>query len=123
MIGHREAVFWGLMHDAAEAYYGDMISPLKALIPEFETFENRGAEAIRDKFSIPYDSGINHTVHIADKTLASLEGDAITTVPSSLWDTRYTAPYDIFSLDPDFHVWGPKKARTEFLKAFHTFTS
>ena len=41
-----------LMHDAAEAYVGDMSTPLKAMIPEFKRIELGVEAAIRDKFSI-----------------------------------------------------------------------
>lgn len=35
----HEAEMFGLLHDAAEAYVGDLTSPLKAMIPAFETIE------------------------------------------------------------------------------------
>lgn len=32
---------WGIMHDATEAYVGDMASPLKAMNPGYKVIENR----------------------------------------------------------------------------------
>lgn len=120
MIGHKEAIFWALMHDAAEAYYGDMISPLKKLIPEFEALEHIGQVAVRERFEIPYNDEIAHTVHTADKMLGMLEGDLITAVPSRLWDRSTETVCDIHALDSDFEIWGPRRARNEFIKAFRS---
>lgn len=41
-----------LLHDAAETYVGDMVKPLKALLPAFEAIEERVAEAISQAFGI-----------------------------------------------------------------------
>ncbi|WP_353980855.1 hypothetical protein [Salinicola endophyticus] len=42
-----------LMHDATEAYVGDMVSPLKALMPEFKKVEERFWLAIAERFGLP----------------------------------------------------------------------
>ncbi|WIX33211.1 hypothetical protein QO259_00695 [Salinicola sp. JS01] len=42
-----------LMHDATEAYVGDMVSPLKALMPEFKRIEGRFWAAIAERFGLP----------------------------------------------------------------------
>lgn len=42
-----------LMHDATEAYVGDMVSPLKALMPEFKRVEERFWLAIAERFRLP----------------------------------------------------------------------
>lgn len=42
----------GLLHDAAEAYLGDMIQPLKLLIPEFEEIEMRFHAVIGQRFRV-----------------------------------------------------------------------
>lgn len=41
-----------LMHDAAEAYVGDLIKPIKNRLPEFSIIENRILFAIGDRFGI-----------------------------------------------------------------------
>lgn len=41
-----------LMHDAAEAYLGDVSSPLKALLPEYRAIEARMEAAIFERFKI-----------------------------------------------------------------------
>jgi hypothetical protein len=44
----------GLMHDAAEAYVGDMIRPVKQAIPQFAEIESRIAAVIFAAFRIPH---------------------------------------------------------------------
>jgi len=43
-----------LMHDAAEAYIGDMIRPLKCMFPEFKRVEAKVYAAIEEALSLPY---------------------------------------------------------------------
>lgn len=45
---------WGLLHDAAEAYCGDMIRPLKVLLPEYKTVETRVLRAIAERFALDW---------------------------------------------------------------------
>lgn len=42
-----------LLHDATEAYIGDMVSPLKVLMPEFKKKEEQIWEVIAEKFGVP----------------------------------------------------------------------
>lgn len=42
----------GLMHDAQEAYLGDMSSPLKSMFPEYKALERRWEQAIAAKFCL-----------------------------------------------------------------------
>ena len=48
-ISEKRAVF---MHDAAEAYVGDVPSPLKILLPEYKLIENRIEAVIFDRFNL-----------------------------------------------------------------------
>ena len=43
----------GLMHDAPEAYLGDMVAPLKRGMPEFKAAEDRLWSAIAKRFDLP----------------------------------------------------------------------
>jgi 5'-deoxynucleotidase YfbR-like HD superfamily hydrolase len=45
----------GLMHDAAEAYLGDVIAPLKRCLDDYEAIEARWARAIGDRFKLDLD--------------------------------------------------------------------
>lgn len=43
-----------LLHDAAEAYVGDMVRPIKLMLPEFRRMEKAVQAAINTRFGIPF---------------------------------------------------------------------
>ena len=43
-----------LLHDAAEAYLGDMVKPLKVLLPEFAAIEDKVSALIAQAFDIDF---------------------------------------------------------------------
>lgn len=52
MAGGPQAARDGLMHDAAEAYLGDMPSPVKALCPQFSLLEARLWRVMAEKWAL-----------------------------------------------------------------------
>jgi uncharacterized protein len=50
----REYAFCGLMHDASEAIMGDMVTPLKNLMPEFKAFEKELDAYLANEFGYEY---------------------------------------------------------------------
>lgn len=57
----------GLLHDASEAYLGDVSSPLKKLLPEYKAIEERVEKAIAAHFDIPFP--YPEEIHKADKRM------------------------------------------------------
>ena len=44
---------WGLLHDASEAYVGDVIRPLKMNLSGYKQIEGRVIEAVAKRFNLP----------------------------------------------------------------------
>jgi hypothetical protein len=69
-LGVRKAV---LMHDATEAFCGDMVKPLKVMMPEYKTVEDRVEAVIAEKFGIDFQKHrdvireIDHAMLIAER--------------------------------------------------------
>ena len=60
-----------LMHDAAEAYCGDVSSPLRALLPGYEVILRRVEAAVAERFGMPLP--LPETVKTADRQMLRLE--------------------------------------------------
>lgn len=52
IILSREDALAFMMHDASEAFFGDMPTPLKALLPEYKRLENQAQDVISEAFGI-----------------------------------------------------------------------
>lgn len=50
----KEYALQGLLHDAAEAYLGDVSSPLKQMLPEYKVIERHVEQAICVRFGLPF---------------------------------------------------------------------
>lgn len=57
----------GLLHDASEAFVGDVSSPLKKLLPEYRAIEDRIQQSIANHFGLEYP--FPKEVHEADKRM------------------------------------------------------
>lgn len=60
-----------LLHDAHEAYTGDVSSPLKSLLPDYRALENRIESVVRQRFGLP--AGMSPEVKRADLTMLATE--------------------------------------------------
>jgi len=106
-----ETCFVGLMHDATEAYVGDMATPLKAMMGAYCIIEARIAKAIAGKVGLRYPKGA--TVSIADRVAYAWERRDVAHVPG-IWDV----PADIVLPAQKIIPWPAAQAKAEFLERF-----
>ena len=107
----KAVAFVGLMHDAQEAYIGDMPSPLKAVIPAFAALEREVWEWIADEFALPY--ALPEIVKEADQRILIDERRALMSPTAS--DAGWPA---VEPLGMPIYAWLPKGAEAEFLRRF-----
>ena len=107
----NEWAFSGLMHDAAEAYVGDMGSPLKKMLPEFTQVEDAVFWAITDAFDF---TALD--VKAADLYLYAWERRDVAHV-TGIWDV----PADIVLPEQIITPWPAAQAKAEFLERFRRY--
>lgn len=81
-----QVVFCGLMHDAAEAYIGDCIQPLKRELPSFYEVEERIERALAERFGMPFP--FPEAVKRADTTMLLVESRDLLAEPPRPWPTE-----------------------------------
>jgi len=99
-----------LMHDAAEAYLGDMIKPLKILLPEYQRLEEQMLKVIFERYHLDYEKLID--VKRYDKKIQQLEydffyGDRVNSLEIYLNRKKY------------YRCWTPEASTSNFLSAFN----
>lgn len=97
-----------LLHDAAEAYLGDVTSPLKSLLPHYRELEARWETVIRERFGLPGDDALWRRVARADHEALLLEQSVL------CWGASLPSP----SLGRDMECWSPADAERRFLHNF-----
>ena len=124
-----------LMHDAGEAYTGDIIQPLRAWGRDIEDLEGECWKLIAEKFGLP--GHITPEVKEADTRLCLAEMikffkpkncDPSNPAVQEKWPEglpgNWQGPSDplVVSVNPSvlphFHSWQPGKAKVEFLNRF-----
>src|SRR4051794_8889356 len=101
------------MHDATEAYLGDMPHPLKHRSPLGAAFKEAEAhleEAIRERFGIKADVP---EIKAADRALLATERRAFS---AETWEWPELEGVD--PLDLELHAWSPEQAAEEFAQRY-----
>jgi len=104
---------WLLMHDAPEAYIGDMVRPLKAVIPQFQAIEDRIMTVIAEKFGL--DGEMPDEVKVIDNVMCSTEKRDL--IPGSPpWANM---PPALLTMEITEREVLPEEARLMFMRRFH----
>lgn len=109
-----------LLHDATEAYLGDVSTPLKTLLPDYRAIEDKFQKVIIKRFGLQ----IPDFAHIKfyDRLALDIESKALMGPRHSVWD-KYKVDFPIdYELDYSLLSIAPMtadEAETEYLKTFN----
>lgn len=106
-----EDKLWGLLHDAPEAYMGDWASPLKRLIPELYSLEQKLENAIW--IALRLQTPKPRSVKAMDLMVLVTEADQLLGPPPEPWFPPNVNPLSI-KIEP----WAPHVAEREFLSRY-----
>jgi len=110
LIEHKSSEQWRLMHDASEAYLGDIITPVKLLLRSFRPIEQNFHSLIAQKFNLNL-KDYNHQVMLAEMILLATEArDLMNVNPALDWGMK-TEP-----LKEVIKPWPWMRAKKEFLQ-------
>lgn len=101
-----------LMHDAAEAFVGDVVKPLKVMLPDYKEIERRVEAAIAEKFLIDFERE-SYSIDKIDREMLIAERHAM----FSADDVTWTGERDVRRIAVDFCFWGPFDAEVKFRSA------
>ena len=106
----------GLLHDAAEAYLGDVAAPLKMLLPDYKAIEARVEDAVLGRFGLP--ATLPQNVKQADRLALAIEQRALMPPHGDVWECELHPDYDRFKAQMVIFPEFPLVARKLFLARF-----
>lgn len=105
--------FAALMHDAAEAFIGDVTRPLKALLPDYKRIERNVEDAIAERFGVV---GMDaDEVKRADLAMLAAEQAEIMPAHADGWAVLG----GVIPAPVNLRMWPPHQAKGHFLARFH----
>lgn len=105
----------GLLHDASEAYLGDVSTHLKSMLPEYKALEARVEEAISDTFNL---------IHPLPAEVKLADGRMLLTEVRDLIPNRHLQDWPDFEPYDDvlIHRLHPEQAERFFLNRYYELT-
>lgn len=101
-----------LMHDASEAFIGDVTRPLKSILPAYKAIERTIEAAIMQRFGI----ADWNVPQVKEVDLAMLAGEQLAMMPPH--DDSWAVLAGVTPAPIEFAFWRPHTAREAFLERF-----
>ncbi len=99
-----------LLHDAAEAYIGDVVKPLKLMLPDYAEVEERMERVVGKRFGVGFESHAG-VIKLYDQAMLKAEKQAMWPEDAEEW----TGFGGIADVDVTFEFWSPSDAEERFL--------
>lgn len=109
----KDLAMIGLMHDASEAFLGDVSSPLKQLLPDYKKIEQNVERAIFKRFNIPFP--MPPEIKVADLIMLASEQKSLMPKINHEWGILQ----GVKPLSAKIKPWSAKKAKLKFLERFY----
>jgi hypothetical protein len=106
----------GLLHDAAEAYLGDVAAPLKMLLPDYKAIEATVEAAVLGRFGLPVK--LPPEVKQADRLALAIEQRALMPMHGDVWECELHPDYDRLKAQMEIFPAHPVVARKLFMARF-----
>ncbi len=112
LIVPRDHALAGLLHDAPEAFIGDVARPLKAMLPDYQAIEKRVEAAVLARFGLPAE--LPACVKVADVIMLATEQRDL----MASHDDEWALLKNVTALPARLFAMGPDAARRYFLDRF-----
>jgi len=100
-----------LLHDAPEAFAGDVVKPLKIMLPEYAVIEKRIESAIAERFRIDFERE-DVSVTKIDREMLIAERRAMFSPDTVVW----TGEESVRRLSVEFRRWSPPEAEAAYVR-------
>jgi hypothetical protein len=125
-LSHPRARIYGLLHDAHEAYLGDMIKPLKEALRGFDLYDARAdleaaiQASVHRKLGLddPVPADIRSQIIAADAAMLAAEARDVMAPAERDWNLTGAPPAGLV-----IKPWPWPRAEEEFLKAFEVYSA
>ena len=113
----RELRLAGLLHDASEAYLGDVVQPLKDLLPEYQSIEANFCEVLGARFGVHLQH--NDDIRHADLVVLATERRDLMPMDTADWSSIAGITPMSRSIKPK----SPEAASAQFMEMFFMLTN
>lgn len=107
----RDVARLALLHDAAEAFTGDIVKPLKMMLAEFSLIESSVESAVNDAFGLEWTVDSSREVKRIDKEMLIAERLSIFGNDGVEW----TGQSQVRLREVNVEFWVPGQAEAQFL--------
>lgn len=101
-----------LLHDASEAFIGDVVKPLKNMLPAYAAIEQRISAVVGTRYDLCVAESTWDAVREIDHSMLIAERRALFSADKVVW----SGENEVRALDVQFYCWQPAAAEFQFME-------